>query len=169
MKSFIITAVSAFIFYIIFSLGGLSTEDTIAGAVFAVIVAAIARSYQVADIGTLINPFRFIVVAVYLIGPFFIELARANIDVAIRVITGNIRPGIIRYDPKLRTDLGTMFLASSITLTPGTLTVDVNEQTNELYIHLLNVKAGEETRTHWQGKDIFSFFDLSGWIRRITE
>ena len=169
MKSFIITAISAFIFYLIFTLGGWSVEDAIAGSVFALIVAAIAKSYQMENIGSLINPFKIIVVVLYLIGPFFLELARANCDVALRVITGKIRPGIIRYDPKLKTDLGTMFIASSITLTPGTLTVDVNEQTNELYIHLLNVKVGDENKEIWSGKDIFSYFDLSGWIRRITE
>ena len=45
------------------------------------------------------NPVRFLLVPIYVIGPFFIELTKANLDVAYRVITMNIRPGIIRVHP----------------------------------------------------------------------
>ena len=57
-----------------------------------------------------------------------------------RVITGKINPGIVRISPKLKTDLGVTLLANSITLTPGTLTVDIDEKTNDLYVHWIAVK-----------------------------
>ena len=75
----------------------------------------------------------------------------------------------IRYNPKLKSDFGMMLLANSITLTPGTLSVDVDEKTNELFVHVLNIPAGLEDKKIWEGLDIFWKFDLAAWIRRITE
>jgi multicomponent Na+:H+ antiporter subunit E len=66
-------------------------------------------------------------------------MAKANIDVAYRVITGRINPAILKIDPKLDRDLAVTMLATSITLTPGTLSVDVDEETNELYVHWINI------------------------------
>jgi len=53
-------------------------------------------------------------------------------------------------------------LADSITLTPGTLTVDIDEEKNDLYIHWINVTTLEPTTHH-----ICSNFPQ--WIRRIAE
>jgi multicomponent Na+:H+ antiporter subunit E len=86
------------------------------------------------------NPVRWLKFLGYLFGPFFVSLAKANFDVAYRVITGKIRPGIVKISPDLKTDLGITMLANSITLTPGTLTVDIDEDKNDLYIHWINVK-----------------------------
>mgnify|MGYP003876904265 FL=1 len=98
----------------------------------------------------------------YLIGPFFLAMARANLDVAWRVLTGRIRPGIVRFNPGLRTDLGRTVLANSITLTPGTLTVDVDDDTGDFYVHWINVKD-EEPRP----EDVCGPFPT--WARRIAE
>jgi ribosomal protein L31 len=39
---------------------------------------------------------------------------------------------------QLKNDMSLTILATSITLTPGTLSVDVNPETNELYVHWIN-------------------------------
>ena len=64
---------------------------------------------------------------------------KANIDVAYRVIHPDlpIKPGIVRVKSGLRTDLAKTFLANSITLTPGTLSVDIEGE--YFYIHWINV------------------------------
>lgn len=69
------------------------------------------------------------------------EIILANIDVAKRVLqpTVDINPGIVKIKTKLKTDLAKLVLANSITLTPGTLTVDVIG--DELYIHWIDVKT----------------------------
>ncbi len=69
------------------------------------------------------------------------EVIKANVDVAKRVIapTVDIKPGIVKIKTRLKTDLGRLVLANSITLTPGTLTVDVIGDT--LYIHWIDVKT----------------------------
>ncbi len=75
--------------------------------------------------------------------PFFIwECFKANIDVAYRVIHPNrpINPGIVKVKTSLKSDAALTFLANSITLTPGTLSVDIDEEAGFLYIHWINVE-----------------------------
>jgi multicomponent Na+:H+ antiporter subunit E len=68
-------------------------------------------------------------------------IVAANVDVARRVINPSlpIRPGIVKVRTNLESPLGRLFLTSSITLTPGTLTVEADGQ--ELYIHWIDVEA----------------------------
>ncbi|MBN2120627.1 MAG: Na+/H+ antiporter subunit E [Candidatus Omnitrophica bacterium] len=76
--------------------------------------------------------------------PLFIwECIKANIDVAFRVLHPRlpIRPGIVKVKIKLKTDTGITFLANSITLTPGTLSVDVDREKGFLYVHWIDVKS----------------------------
>ena len=110
----------------------------------------------------MLNPLRWVIFLVYLIGPFFWAMAKANIDVAYRVISGKINPGIVKISPGLKTDLGITLLADSITLTPGTLSVDIDEKNNDLYIHWINVTTLKPTTQH-----ICANFPQ--WIRRIAE
>ena len=72
---------------------------------------------------------------------FIVELFKSNIDVAFRVLNPKlpINPGIVRVKTRLHSPLGRMILANSITLTPGTLTVDIFEDT--LYIHWIDITA----------------------------
>ena len=69
------------------------------------------------------------------------EIMKANLDVAYRVIHPKmpIRPGIVVIKTSLKSDVAKMILANSITLTPGTFTLDVIG--DELLIHWINVKS----------------------------
>ncbi|UCC95397.1 MAG: Na+/H+ antiporter subunit E [Candidatus Omnitrophota bacterium] len=71
------------------------------------------------------------------------ECFKANIDVAIRVIHPYkpLNPGIIKATTSLKNDIALTFLANSITLTPGTLTVDVDKAGGFLYVHWIDVKT----------------------------
>ena len=109
----------------------------------------------------LLNPLRWVIFLFYLVGPFFIAMAKANIDVAYRVITGNINPGIVKISPELNTDASITLLANSITLTPGTLSVDIDEEKNDLYIHWINV-----TNLKPSIEDVCDNFPT--WARRIA-
>ncbi len=75
--------------------------------------------------------------------PVFIwECFKANLDVAFRVIHPDlpIHPGIVKVKTNLTSDTAITFLANSITLTPGTLTVDVDKQNGFLYVHWIEVR-----------------------------
>ena len=115
-----------------------STAELIVGAVFAVIAGALLRNRFIGKDLRMLNPKRWFTLLVYLF-PFFFAMAKANVDVAYRVITGRINPAIVKINPNLKNDMSLTFLANSITLTPGTLSVDVDQKTNELYVHWINV------------------------------
>ncbi len=169
MIDFIVTFLLSMVTYLFLTAGNgeiaelWSIFEVTAGIILSIIVAFIAkkvlfkkRSYR------MLNPLRWVIFLVYLIGPFFWGMAKANIDVAYRVITGRINPGIIKISPGLKTDLGITLLADSITLTPGTLSVDIDEKNNDLYVHWINVTTLKPTTHH-----ICANFPQ--WIRRIAE
>jgi multicomponent Na+:H+ antiporter subunit E len=139
------TFVLAFSIYLILTAfsGGIglwSLEELIGSAVVSLLVAL--ASYRLLwERGgwRLLNPVRWVLFLVYLVGPFLLAMAKANLDVAYRVITGRINPGIVRFNPGLKTDAGRTMLANSITLTPGTLTLEVDDETGDFYVHWINV------------------------------
>jgi multicomponent Na+:H+ antiporter subunit E len=79
----------------------------------------------------------------YYLPLFLWECLKANIDVASRVLNPKlpINPGIVKVKTVLKSDTALTFLANSITLTPGTLSVDINQQEGLLYVHWIDVKS----------------------------
>jgi len=63
------------------------------------------------------------------------EIYLGSFNVVYRVITMKISPGIVKIKTKLGSKLGRALLANSITLTPGTVTVELEE--DELFVHWL--------------------------------
>ena len=87
-----------------------------------------------------LSPKRLYFMLVYIL-VFLRELLKANFDVARRVISPSlpINPGIVKFKTNLKSDYAKMVLANSITLTPGTLSIDIIEDT--FYVHWIDVKA----------------------------
>ena len=79
--------------------------------------------------------------AVTFVGYLFVSIIKSNFDVAGRVIQKNIpiKPGIVKVRTKLKSKVGRMILANSITLTPGTLSVDVKD--DYFFIHWIDVSS----------------------------
>jgi multicomponent Na+:H+ antiporter subunit E len=77
-----------------------------------------------------------------------IEIMKASIAVAKIIIQPkiNIKPGIISVPIRVKTDLGITTLANTITLTPGTLTVDVSDDRSTLYVHCIDIDDVEKIR-----------------------
>jgi multicomponent Na+:H+ antiporter subunit E len=176
MLSFIVTALFSGAVYLLLTAGSgsvlqfWSAQELLVAAVVAIAVGLVARKYfSHARHWAVLNPLRWLWAVAYVVGPFFLEMAKANWDVAGRVITGRIRPGIVRLKSGMKTDMGVLMLANSITLTPGTLTVDIDEDTNDLFIHVINVSEDVQARDALEAREIFGLFDCPGWIRRIAE
>lgn len=72
---------------------------------------------------------------------FMVELFNANMAVLLVVLKGNTRPpsGIVAYPLAVKTDWGITVLANLITLTPGTISVEVTPDRKTLYIHALEI------------------------------
>jgi len=180
MLSFFVTSLIAFVMYLLLTVGSgtlvgfWSGEELLVGAGLSLIVGFVTRQFLCNTAcqscrPAALSPLRWVRAIVYAAGPFFIEMAKANWDVATRVLTGKIRPGIVRIQSGMKTDLGTLMLANSITLTPGTLTVDIEEDTNDLFVHMLNVPEELAKREVMTAREVFSIFDCPAWIRRIAE
>jgi multicomponent Na+:H+ antiporter subunit E len=72
---------------------------------------------------------------------FLKELVKSAVKVAITVLTPrlDLHPGIIAYPLSLERDVEITLLANLITLTPGTLSVDVSADRRTLYVHCIDV------------------------------
>lgn len=84
-------------------------------------------------------------VHIFLLAIFFKEMVVANFQVAAQVLRPrlNIRPGIIAYPLRVRGPLKITALASLISLTPGTLSVDVSADKKTLFIHCIDASDPE--------------------------
>lgn len=83
---------------------------------------------------------KALVFGLWYIFVFLKELLVSNLDVARRVVNPKlpIKPGIVKVKTTLHSNIGKTILANSITLTPGTLTVDIKDE--YLYIHWIEIK-----------------------------
>jgi multicomponent Na+:H+ antiporter subunit E len=81
-----------------------------------------------------------------LIGSFVVELIRSALSVAWLVVQPKpqLRPGIVAFPLTVTTDAQITLLANMITLTPGTLSVDVSADRKTLFIHALDVANRDE-------------------------
>ncbi|WP_019635832.1 Na+/H+ antiporter subunit E [Paenibacillus fonticola] len=77
---------------------------------------------------------------------FIKELFKSSFTVIGQVISPklNIRPGIFAYVTELKSDWEVTLLANLITLTPGTLTLDVSRDGSILYIHAMDIGDADE-------------------------
>jgi len=84
-----------------------------------------------------LTPKAFIYTFMYIF-VFLIELIKANIDVTRRVLSPGlpINPGVVKVKTKLKSKMARLILADSITLTPGTFTLHVEE--DAFYIHWIS-------------------------------
>lgn len=72
-------------------------------------------------------------------GVFLVELVRANLNMLRYVYAPRIdvNPGIVRVKTRLKTPVGRLALANSIALTPGSLVIDLED--DSLFVHWLDV------------------------------
>jgi len=70
---------------------------------------------------------------------FIIQSYLASFELIYRIITGKYQPSIIRIKTRLQSQLGKAFLANTITMIPGTLSLWLDG--NHIYIHWFNTKT----------------------------
>jgi len=88
----------------------------------------------------IMNPYWLVIYILILIKNLIIS----NIGIAIRIFSRDmkLKPAIIAVKTELDSDWKKLLLANSITLTPGTLTLDIVDDT--LYIHTIECKNTED-------------------------
>ena len=154
--TFITTFVFSFLLYLIL-VNSVARDEIVVGLIVSLISSMVLVKFIDLPIRFL-SPLRWMFFILYL--PYFIrEIVKANVRIALIVLNPKlpISPEIKRGKTKLSTPHGKLLLASSITLTPGTLTVDVER--DEFQIHCVS-----ETKS---AEEIMRPFEK--YIKRITE
>ena len=123
--------------------GKIDIQVIIAGLIASLIVAILFHEILPQEHTVFISPIRIFWAIIY-IPVFFYYVIKANLDVVYRALHPKmpIRPGIVKIKTNLKTPSGITALANSITLTPGTLTVDLTDD-GFLYVHWINVKSDD--------------------------
>ena len=143
--------------------GSLEPAELITG-ISVVLVAVVATPRMEMFRAFRISPYAPIALLRYLIS-FLLALLRANIDMARRVLTPSLplNPEVVEVQTALESTLGKLLLANSITLTPGTLTIDVLE--DRLLVHWIDCAPG--TDLHQATRAIAADFerDIRGFLK----
>ena len=118
----------------------LTFPNIIVGSVASLICSLFFGRFFIRNVNKLLQPHRYFWFIVYLF-VFIWECIKANIDVAYRVLhpAMPIRPGIVKVKTELKSDMAKMLLANSITMTPGTISVDIIDDT--LFIHWIYIRS----------------------------
>lgn len=76
------------------------------------------------------------------------DFIAASLRVAYDVLTPqfHMKPGVIRVPLEARTDIEIIVLANLLSLTPGTLSLDVSHDRSELYLHAMYIDDGDADR-----------------------
>ena len=124
-------------------IGNLEKQELLAG----VLVSALITLLFGSRFGILTGLRFSLLVPLYILaylGMFMVALVRANLDLAYRVISPSlpINPELVEIKTSLKSPLGKLLLANTITLTPGTLTVDVIGDT--LLVHWVYCPPGTD-------------------------
>ncbi|MFH0763178.1 MAG: Na+/H+ antiporter subunit E [Candidatus Omnitrophota bacterium] len=140
-RSRIVTFFVSYALWLLLSFS-LDWQHIITGAFVALIVALVMGDMFTERPRNWLNPSRYGWFAVYVF-VFAWECIKANLDVACRVVSPKlpINPGIVKVKTILKSEASLAFLANFITLTPGTLSVDVDQAGGYLYIHWIDVKS----------------------------
>lgn len=171
LKSFLATFLLTYIFWLLFlmqdfNILNLGMQELITGIVVAVVVSIFCKSFFVQEDGFWIfKKFRIVNLLVF-IPVYLYELIKANWDVAKKALSLKIKikPAIVKIQTNLKSDWGLAMLSNSITLTPGTITMDIYEENNKnyLYIHWLEAETDDMKKA---SKIIKGKFEK--YIRRI--
>lgn len=132
--------------------GSLNLQELAVGGIVAAFVAVV--SYELLFSGGMrekFEPKRWGYALAYVPAYIWAEL-KAHASVIYRILHPRmpIKPGIVRVPTELKSDFGITGLANAITMTPGTLSVEVSEEKSSLYVHWINVKAVEPEQTSRQ-------------------
>lgn len=157
-----------FIFWIVIS-ASVRWQNLIIGASVSLIISSFMYDMWTDDIRHSGNLFqKFLYIGFFYIPEYILimtfHLLESNFKVIKHAILMDIDPGIVKIDSDLHSDTGITILANSITLTPGTLTIDVDKslEKSSLYVHWINVKTKERAEA---GEIIKG--DIEEWLKKI--
>ncbi|NJE08019.1 cation:proton antiporter [Thermococcus sp. M39] len=161
MRGVIPTALLAFITYILFT-GSVKPFDLVTGLIVAIGVGLLVGKYLVKEDAKALNPVRWLWAVIYFIWYMIVAETKSHIDVMVRTITGNYNPGIVKVPIDVKTDYAKTLVANSITNTPGTVVVDLDDE--YMYVNWINVTTTDPEKAK---KEICE--DFERYAKKIFE
>lgn len=130
-----------FVFWVLLN-GSVAFATLGVGAVVALSISMLSRRQMTFLTDFRYSPKAFWVTLQYL-GFFFKELMKANLRLAKIVLSPSlpINPGFVKVRTTLKSPMGRLLLANSITLTPGTLTIEMEGEW--LYVHWVSIGTSD--------------------------
>ncbi len=160
---YVLTFAISFLLWLLLT-ASLALDELISGVIVSLVIGVISAPKMKILNGLYFHIGFFFGLIKYLLY-FFYALVKANFDLAKRVLSPDmkIHPGMVEIKTTMQSDLGKLFLANSITLTPGTLTVDVYD--NRMLVHWIDVP--EHVDIEATTKAIVSKFEnyLKGFVK----
>jgi len=141
-----------FLFFIWILLSGVYTprrwDEVLMGLVSSAIISAFTSQLLIrVPASRVLNPVRWIRAMAYILYYFLYAEVKAHLDVIYRILhpAMPIRPGIVSLPYDVKSDFALSAVACSITNTPGTVVVDVDEEGRKLFVHWINVTSQDES------------------------
>jgi multicomponent Na+:H+ antiporter subunit E len=122
--------------------GSVAVDTLIVGAVAAFLITLFFKKGMLCFAELRLTP-RALIATVQFVVYFFKEMIKSNFKLATIVLkpTLPINPGIVKVRTKLKSPMARLLLANSITLTPGTLTIELEGEW--LYVHWVTVESAD--------------------------
>jgi multicomponent Na+:H+ antiporter subunit E len=141
-KHFVLAFVVGFLLWLLL-VGTLQPQELAAGALVALVASLAAWPRLGVLAGLRLSPAGLVHLLRYL-GVFLVALLKANLHMARLVLSPSlpIRPAVVAVRTGLQSPLGRMLLANSITLTPGTLSIEVQE--DRILVHWVDCPPGTD-------------------------
>ncbi|MBE0478319.1 Na+/H+ antiporter subunit E [Candidatus Aerophobetes bacterium] len=156
----ILTSLYLMVGWILFT-GSLALFSLFLGGMFSFLVALLTYSIFIeekeAARRSLLPHIYLIVIYIFVL---LFKIYLASFKMVFSVMKGNINPRIVHFRTRLKSDVARVILANSISLTPGTITLDLDE--DHLIVHWLNAKT---THSHFASSLIKGHFEM--WLRKI--
>lgn len=139
----LITFICMWLAWILFT-GSIALQDLAVGAISACLVSIVSyKLFSRGPVSKRLDPRKWFYLIAYIPVYIWAEI-KSHIIVAYWILHPKlpIRPAIVRLNSNLESDVGLTTLANSITMTPGTLSVDVKE--SDIYVHWISAESLED-------------------------
>lgn len=117
--------------------GSLSPYTVLTGLLVSSILSTVSAKYLIVDEKKLLDARRLVYLIYYFFKYMTVIEIKAHMDVVRRIITMDIKPGIVKVPVNVKSRYARLLIMSSITNTPGTVVVD--EKNNYFYVNWINV------------------------------
>ena len=157
-----------YLFWLILS-GNLTLTNLLLGGIVCLFTLLFFRGFLLGEPARRITLFSYLqrgIIFLLFLPIFFVQAYKSSLQVLRLLLSPelNLNQGIVEVNTEMENINGLTMLANIITLTPGTITVDVHAEEHHIYVHWINIK--HSTRSGIR-RDIIG--DFEPWLMRIFE